>query len=382
MATPNLGLPLPQDGSTNWGGDYRTAMATLDAAAASGTSALRTGSVVFTFDDGTTDHFTNAFPELSSRSLHGTFFIPTGRVGEAGKLTEAQVLEMLAGGQEIASHTHSEAVLSGASEAAIVNELAPSVAQLEAWGCPRPYTLAYVGGFHDRTAREVVGRYFEVARTVSSEPFGTTVFAPTAVAQTADIDVDSEADMQTGMSAALAAGTDYIVTCHFITGGNVTKLANLLDHAVSIGLPVRTLREVYMLRVQHRYALHGLLFGKGGELGVRTVQALEGGWSGGRWDVMGTDTRGVALWGKSGTDPSLRAYLRLASNTKVVLENTATDGEVSLQGDRLRVSRSLTENDTAVLIEYRTSGGATVQRVSVGAADSGGSGFRVLRVPN
>jgi peptidoglycan/xylan/chitin deacetylase (PgdA/CDA1 family) len=382
MATPNLGLPLPQDGSTNWGGDYRTAMATLDAAAATGFDSTTKGSVVFGFDDGTVDHYTNAFPELSSRGLHGTFFVPTGTVGQSGKMTEPQLLEMLADGQELGSHTHSETTLNDRSEAVIVNELAPSVAQLEAWGCPRPYTLAYVGGFHDRNVREIVGRYFEVARTVSADPFGPTVHSPTSVGQTADIDVNSEQGMKDDMSAALAAGTDYIVTCHFITGGNVTKLANLLDHAVSIGLPVLTLRELYLKRVAHLYAKHGLTFGHTGELGARTVHSLEGGWSGGRWNVMGTDGRGVALWGRSGTNPAARGHLRLSGNNRVELFNTAPDGEVSFQEDRLRVVRSLTEGDTALLIEYRNSGGATVQRVSVGAADSGGSGFRVLRVPN
>lgn len=38
--------------------------------------------------------------------------------------------------------------------------------------------------------------------------------------------------------------------------------------------------------------------------------------------------------------------------------------------------------DTALLIRYDPGTGATFQRVTVGVADSGGTGFRVLRVPN
>lgn len=44
---------------------------------------------------------------------------------------------------------------------------------------------------------------------------------------------------------------------------------------------------------------------------------------------------------------------------------------------------ALADNETAIAVRYKPGTGATkIERVSVGAVDSGGTGFRVLRVPN
>lgn len=49
---------------------------------------------------------------------------------------------------------------------------------------------------------------------------------------------------------------------------------------------------------------------------------------------------------------------------------------------RLVGQASIADGSTALMIRRNVGGSFSVQQVSMGAADSGGSGFKVLRVPN
>lgn len=71
-----------------------------------------------------------------------------------------------------------------------------------------------------------------------------------------------------------------------------------------------------------------------------------------------------------------------------------TDSNVRVDGDGVevhlapnntigaKVLDTMADGETALLVRRRVGGSYTLQRVSMGAADSGGSGFKVLRVPN
>lgn len=65
----------------------------------------RRGMVVLQFDDGTSTHYTNAFPILEKYGLKGSFGVVTGRIGRPGKLTPEQVKELQRAGHEIHDHT-------------------------------------------------------------------------------------------------------------------------------------------------------------------------------------------------------------------------------------------------------------------------------------
>lgn len=81
-------------------------------------------------------------------------------------------------------------------------------------------------------------------------------------------------------------------------------------------------------------------------------------------------------------DLSSRMRLGAAGAAEAVLNATQAAGVISLQTNsvnRAQVDNNVAANETALLLSIA---GAAVQRVSVGAADSGGVGFRVLRVAN
>ena len=61
--------------------------------------------VVFTFDDGHRDAYTDAFPLLRSAGFGGTFSVVTQWVGGPASVSWPQLQEMVAAGMEIAAHS-------------------------------------------------------------------------------------------------------------------------------------------------------------------------------------------------------------------------------------------------------------------------------------
>lgn len=88
-------------------------------------------SIVLTFDDGTEDALRVVLPELQKRGMRGTFFVITGRVGQAGYLTWDGVRALAAAGMEVGSHTVTHARLADLSNEEVDVELRDSRAQLE-----------------------------------------------------------------------------------------------------------------------------------------------------------------------------------------------------------------------------------------------------------
>jgi len=61
--------------------------------------------IILTFDDGDVDHYQYAYPILLAHHFSGMFYIITGEVGQAGRMTWSQLSEMLAHGMQMGSHT-------------------------------------------------------------------------------------------------------------------------------------------------------------------------------------------------------------------------------------------------------------------------------------
>jgi peptidoglycan/xylan/chitin deacetylase (PgdA/CDA1 family) len=84
-----------------------------------------------TFDDGLLSDYEVAFPELARRQLSGTFFIPTGLVGQKGRVSWSQLAEMSRAKMKIGSHTHTHPYLTKLTLPRIREELAKSRTILE-----------------------------------------------------------------------------------------------------------------------------------------------------------------------------------------------------------------------------------------------------------
>ena len=101
---------------------------------------------VITFDDGYRDGFLHAAPVLERYRFVATFFVITGRVGDAGYLRTADLCRLTAMGDEIANHTVHHVGLPQVAPARAATEISDAGASIRGWTGVAPLTMAYPFG--------------------------------------------------------------------------------------------------------------------------------------------------------------------------------------------------------------------------------------------
>lgn len=101
--------------------------------------------VVVTFDDGTEDNFSHAFPALLENRIPATVFMIADNVGKPGSLDTEQILKMRRGGIRFGSHTCRHAYLPSLPIERIREELIASKSTLQRMGLDLEF-LSYPGG--------------------------------------------------------------------------------------------------------------------------------------------------------------------------------------------------------------------------------------------
>lgn len=112
-----------------------------------GKGTLPNRGVVVTFDDGTEDNFSYAYPIVKRHGIPATVFMIAGNVGLAGFLKAEQIREMTQGGVAFASHTVSHAYLPSLAPTDIRKELQNSKKLLEDLGLSIDFLSYPAGGF-------------------------------------------------------------------------------------------------------------------------------------------------------------------------------------------------------------------------------------------
>ncbi len=132
-------------------------------------SPLPTRPVVLTFDDGYSDFFTAAIPELRSHGFTATDFVISGRMGMWSYMTRGQVAAAAAMGFNIGAHTVDHYALAALAPARAVWEMRTSKQTLEALLGQPVLDFAYPYGSYDAfVAAEAKTIGFEAA--ASSNP--------------------------------------------------------------------------------------------------------------------------------------------------------------------------------------------------------------------
>lgn len=93
--------------------------------------------IVFSFDDGVDTVYSQAYPYLASKGVHGTANIVTDIVGNANIVSWANLTEMNAAGWDIANHTKTGAYFPGLTQAQVEAELTGAKSALESHGFTR-----------------------------------------------------------------------------------------------------------------------------------------------------------------------------------------------------------------------------------------------------
>lgn len=124
--------------------------------------------VVLTFDDGTIDNFTNAFPVLKKLGFPATVFMITENIDREGWLAAEDLRILDQSGVTIGSHTATHAFLPKTDPARIETELDESRRKIEKILGHSVELFSYPAGGVTRTARSMVQRSgFDAAVTTN-----------------------------------------------------------------------------------------------------------------------------------------------------------------------------------------------------------------------
>jgi peptidoglycan/xylan/chitin deacetylase (PgdA/CDA1 family) len=111
------------------------------------------GAVILTFDDGYASAYSEAFSYMSGKIDKATLYVVTDWMNTAGFVNTSQMLEMQAGGWDIANHTKTHATLTSQTQEVIESELSTAKAALDALGLESSNHVAYPGGYVNDTVR-------------------------------------------------------------------------------------------------------------------------------------------------------------------------------------------------------------------------------------
>ncbi len=254
MDIPNVALPLERmaDGlsvadATGRDGDdlrqlERILCQRIDVASTS-FDAAAVGMVTFMTDDGLTSNYTNAKPVFDAASEVMSIAIVTGKVGDTGYLTWAQILELYAAGWEICNHTRNHVDLGALSAEEVEAEVRGGLEDLESHGISAP-CFVFPSHSTSNTARAVVRKYHLCARGRNDvlgvpnsdipSPYGLVSY---------QIDSESVANVETQIDSAYTNKRWLIVYMHDVTVEKAATLATLVAYVQGKGMPIVTLAE-------------------------------------------------------------------------------------------------------------------------------------------
>lgn len=103
-----------------------------------------------TFDDGSLDNYTNAFPILKEYKIPATVFVISGCIGKPDFLSAAQIKEMSEAGIDMGSHSVTHPHMEGLAKGDLKREIVGSKKDIEAiTGRPVVAFCFPFGGFND-----------------------------------------------------------------------------------------------------------------------------------------------------------------------------------------------------------------------------------------
>lgn len=122
---------------------------------------------LLTFDDATEDHYEVVFPWLQEREWRAVFFVPTAKLNQPKRLTDAQVCELAQAGHAIGLHGHEHRRLDTLGDDAMREQFQRSRDRLGNLTGSAPWIFAPPGGFLNEHLREVaLGFGVRVIRTM------------------------------------------------------------------------------------------------------------------------------------------------------------------------------------------------------------------------
>lgn len=123
--------------------------------------------ITFVFDDGYVSDYTVMKPLFVGQGEVACAAIVIDNIGDGGRMSSAQIIELETAGWEILSHTVTHPHLSGLTETEIRSELSTSKSILEGYGLTIK-NLAYSHNDHNEIVRRVAREFYRSARAGSN----------------------------------------------------------------------------------------------------------------------------------------------------------------------------------------------------------------------
>lgn len=201
------------------------------------------GRVTFMFDDGFASAYTAAKPIFDAASAVACVAIITDEIGETGRMSAAQLVELEGDGWEICSHCKTTALLTSLSEADLRATLTESKAALEALGLT-VNNLVYPGHAQNALIRSVTREYYRAARGADAYGVNPKVLdSYKLLSVLADPGEYTEAQLNAYADVALADGRWVIFYWHDVTAEVQTRITNLVAYVQGIGLDIVTMND-------------------------------------------------------------------------------------------------------------------------------------------
>ena len=221
-------------------------------------AAFASGFLVITTDGGRENLYDNR-SIFTSRNINPTYYITTGVIGTAGFMSWAQLQALYAAGFDIQCHTDTHTAFAGLTNQQIADEFVAVNTKFAANGLPIPEHTCYPDGSYLSSQRSTIAQYRKTGRKIDVgyifESWDNYEL-PCISSNMDNIDAATIASVKLRLDNLKAAKIGGILFTHGITetGGDgngpnpsisIAALEEILDYAISIGLPIITLKQAY-----------------------------------------------------------------------------------------------------------------------------------------
>jgi peptidoglycan/xylan/chitin deacetylase (PgdA/CDA1 family) len=212
--------------------------------------------VIISFDDGFSDAYTKAFPNMQSRKVKGTAFIITDIIGGGSNVSAVQLQEMFAAGWTIGNHTSDHTSLSGVTEATQETKIGDAKTVLTGLGITTGDHLALpYGSWDENTLTACRNLGIKTNRTVQEVAYPL-VNSDQLLLESSHVPINTTtlATMEAWVDEAKTKNTPVWFQFHQIVDSpsstyqwSTTNFQSLLDYMLSQGVRSLTADEFYRL---------------------------------------------------------------------------------------------------------------------------------------
>jgi len=207
------------------------------------------GVISICFDDGWLSAYTEGYKKMADYNYQGTQFIIPGLLGQSGRMTQEQVDDLHRKGWDISGHGATD--LTSLTTEQVEADLKETATYLNIHGYRGAHLYAYPNGQNTQAVRDIVQKYFPVARTINSLNQPLSYINPLRINALSLVSSTPVATIQARIDSALENGSWLILVFHKIvatptveTEYSVANFSTIVDYLKSKNADVQPISRV------------------------------------------------------------------------------------------------------------------------------------------